>query len=809
MTRWPFAEFVLDLPARRLLRGAESVPLSPKAFQLLEILVRNAPQALTKAELQDRLWPGTFVVEKNLANLVGEIRRALGDDSARPRFIRTVPRFGYGFCESAGAWLEDGRPRTQSPTAAGERRHNLPEPVTSFVGRQQDIADLVGLLSTTRLLTLTGAGGCGKTRLALEVARRAVDGFPDGVWFADLAPLVEPALVAQAVAAAVGVRESPNRSVLETIAERLRTRHTLLILDNCEHLLTASAVLAGTLLRAVPRLSILATSRETLGIDGETAWRVPSLSLPGPDARVSSADLMQYEAVRLLVERAAAVEAGFAATQGNAAILADVCRRLDGIPLAIELAAARLSILSLEQLHSRLHDRFRLLARSQQTTLARHRTLEATIDWSYDLLSEPDQRLFCQLSVFGGGWTLEAAEQVCSGDGSDGPDVLDGMSRLADKSLVLVDDDASGARRYRYLESVKEYARTRLLQSGESDKVFARHFEYFVGLARRVAPELTQAEQLRWLRMLESEHGNFRGAMEWSLASGRPQHGHLELAALLHLFWIKRGYFAEGQHWLERALASSTTPPPGCRARALVALGSIVFFQGDFGRARVLLTEGAELARATGDFTSLAFALGIGALAALEQGDFTSGARLADEASPAAQAADAPWLETISMSFRAYEALHRGDIERAENLELDALARLRERGELWGMGIALFDLALLRVIQHRHSEARTLCAEAIALGQQLGDPCLIAWSFGVLAGADAAEGRPARAATLRGAMEGLLDSIGSSVQPSYNSLIGDRYFEAVREALGIEVYEHAVMQGRAMSLSQALQYSME
>ena len=807
--RWSFGEFILDPGTRQLLRGTEPVALSPKAFQLLELLVRCGPKAVSKTDLQDGLWPGTFVVEKNLANLVGEIRRAIGDDAARPRFIRTVARFGYAFCEARGVGPEDAPPRRRTPPATvGELRHNLPEPVTSFIGREREIAELVRALSSTRLLTLTGAGGCGKTRLALEVARELLDEFPDGVWFVDLAPVVEPALVVQTVAATIEVRQAPNRSLLESVAERLRARHTLLILDNCEHLITASATVSETLLRAVPRLTILATSRETLGIGGETTWRVPSLSLPDPQTRPSPTDLLQYEAVRLLVERAAAIGAGLTATPANAAVLTDVCRRLDGIPLAIELAAARLNVLSLEQLHARLHDRFRLLARAQQTTLARHRTLEATIDWSCDLLPESERRLLTHLSVFAGGWTLEAAEQVCARDGLDRMHVLDGLSRLVDKSLVQVEEDVPGAHRYRYLESVKEYACGRLQQSLESEALLRQHFEYFLGLVRRVEPELTRADQLRWLRLLQSEHDNLRAALEWGLTSN-PAGGTLELATRLHYFWLKRGYFAEGQHWLERALASSAAPPTVWRARALVALGAIVFFQGDFARARSVLAEGAELARATGMWRDVAFALGIQALAAFELGDFADGARLADEVAPAARAADAPWLETISMSFRAYEALRQGDIDRAEALQQDVLARLRERGELWAIGIALFDLALLRVVQERHSEARALCAEAIALGQQFGDLRSIAWSFGVLAGADAAEGRPARAATLRGAMEGLLDSIGSSVQPSYNAWIGDRYFGAVRDALGMDVYEDALTHGRAMSLSQAIEYSLQ
>ena len=718
---------------------------------------------------------------------------------ARRGFILDVPLVTT---DRAG---EGGRTPAHRVSSA-PRTHNLPASLTSFIGRRQEIAELARLLPSTRLLTLTGAGGCGKTRLALEVARETLDAFPDGVWIADLAPLGEPSLVVQAVASVLDVRQAPGRSLVESLAEQLRHRRTLLLLDNCEHVIANAAGLAEMLLRAAADLTILATSREALGISGETTWRVPSLTVPDPQPFTTADDLLEYEAVCLLAERAAAVGAAFSITHDNAAIVTDVCRRLDGIPLAIELAAARLKVLSIEQINERLDDRFRLLTRTDRTPVGRQRTLEATVDWSYELLSDTERHLLRRLSVFAGGWTLEGAEDVGGGDDIDRAGVLDLMTRLVDKSLVMVDDDRQGRRRYRFLETVRHYARERLQQSAEARSVRARHYEFFLGLVRCAEPELTRAEQLLWLDRLQFEHDNLRAALEWSLTSAVP--GSLELAGALHWFWLKRAYLAEGQQCLERALAKDADAAPARRAQALMALGSIVFFQGDFERAGGLFEESALLASAAAEPSIVAIARGLQTMAAMERGDRAAAARCAAESSAAAMMAGQPWLEAFSLTYRAYEALYAGDVDQAGDLHERGLALCRARGELWGLGVVLFDLSLLRVVQRRYDEARALCREGITLGRQFGDRRAIAWCLGVLAGADAAEGYPLRAARLRGAMQGLSDSVGSPVQPSYNAWIGDRLFPAVEQELGTDAYHQALAAGRAMSLSQAIGYAM-
>jgi predicted ATPase/DNA-binding winged helix-turn-helix (wHTH) protein len=800
MPRWTFGDFLLDLDSRQLVRAGTPAALSPKALQLLGILVECNPKALSKADLQDRLWPSTFVVEKNLTNLVSELRDVLGDDPANPRFIRTVHRFGYAFREATA--VKDGEPDTFA-------HHNLPAPLTNFIGRDREIEELLRLLPPARLLTLTGAGGCGKTRLALEVAARALDRFPDGVWVVDLATLVDPSRLTQAVASVLDVREGPNRPLLDALLDCVRSRRLLLVLDNCEHLIAACAQLTDELLRTAEGVSILATSREGLGITGEAVWRVPSLSLPDVSVEVSVDAVFRHDAVRLFAERASAVDHAFAITSANAGLVSDVCIRLDGIPLAIELAAARVKVLSIKQIHARLNDRFRLLTGGSRTAVARQRTLEAAVDWSYRLLSNSERQLLRRLSVFAGGWTMEAAEDVTPDSPSERDDVLESLSRLVDKSLVNVESDSSGSRRYHFLETVRQYARERLVESGEAERLRDRHLAFFHELVRRAEPELTRKEQIAWMNRLQREHDNLRLAIEWGLeAPGRGEQG-TEIAVGLSWFWLKRGYFHEGQEWLERNLSAGHPTPPALRAKTLMNLGMMTFFQGDFVRTQALAEESAALGRTAGDLSMVAVSLGVSALSALERGDTEACARFAIEGQAAARLSATPWILGMSVSCLAYLAMNEGDFDRASALHEEVIDLSRQQGEKWAMGITLSDLALLRVIQDRHEEARALCAEGIAINQELGDRRGIAWCLGILSAAEAAEGRYQRAALLRGAMEGLLESVGAPIQVTYNHFIGDRSLEAIRSSLGDREFQSALAEGRALSLSRALQFGLD
>jgi non-specific serine/threonine protein kinase len=400
--------------------------------------------------------------------------------------------------------------------------NNLPLELSSFVGRERELAEVERSLENTRLLTLTGSGGCGKTRLALAVAAELVGGLEDGVWLVELAPLADPSLVPQAVASTLGVREQPGRLLTETLSDYLRSKKMLLVLDNCEHLIEACATLVEALLRSCPELCVLATSREALGITGEVAWPVPSLSLPDVRRLPNIESLPQYESARLFVERAVAVKPAFALTEQNAASVAQICYRLDGIPLALELAAARTKVLSVEQIADRLDDCFGLLADGGRTALPRQRTLHATMDWSHELLSEEERALFRRLSVFAGGFTLEAAESVCAGEELERNEVLQLLSHLVDKSLVTA-REVSGEARHHLLETVRQYGWEKLSESGETGLVRERHAEYYLALAEEAEPELKAERQVAWLERFERDHDNLRAAMAWLLGRGESE----------------------------------------------------------------------------------------------------------------------------------------------------------------------------------------------------------------------------------------------------------------------------------------------
>jgi len=446
------------------------------------------------------------------------LSRALGTEpAASSRALREEITAGR-FPPTEGQFLTSS---SEGPPDAG--KHNLPAPRSSFVGRETELRNVKRDLAMTRLLTLTGVGGCGKTRLALEMARELVGAYPDGVWLVELAALSEGALVAQALASVLGMQEQPDRSLTDALVDFLRTKRALLVLDNCEHLVDAVARLADVLLDSCHHLRVLATSRESLNVEGELSWLVPSLSAPSLLQSPKVEELAGYESVRLFVERARHRNPAFSLTPENSHAVARICGRLDGIPLAIELAAARVG-LSVEQIATRLDDSLRLLSAGSRTASPRQRTLRGTLDWSYELLSMPEQSLFCRLSVFAGGWTLQAAEVVGAGDTQHG-DVVDLLSRLVDKSLVVAETTGIGGARYRMLEPIRQYAQEKLEESGEAEEVRSQHASFFLALAEEAEPGLRGPEDAEWLERLEAEHDNMRAALSWALERGQTELG--------------------------------------------------------------------------------------------------------------------------------------------------------------------------------------------------------------------------------------------------------------------------------------------
>jgi non-specific serine/threonine protein kinase len=595
--------------------------------------------------------------------------------------------------------------------------------------------------------------------------------------------------VTQTIASAIGIREAPQRSIRELLLDNLRRRQLLLVLDNCEHLIDACAELAEEMLRAAPALRMIATSREPLRVPGETVWRVASLS--------------DVEATRLFVERATAIDATFRATEETAATIARICRRLDGIPLAIELAAARINALSVDQIDERLQDRFRLLTGGARTALARQRTLEATVQWSYQLLSEQERVLLSRLSVFPAGWTLEAAEQVCGGDGIDEGDMLDLLSRLVNKSLVTLESQAGADRRYRLLETVRQYARERLVEMGSADRLRAKHFEFFFNEFRGAQTALQGHEQVRGLKRLRLEQDSVRAALEWAIAPGTADKA-LELTGALFWYWTKNGAFAEGRQWLERALALNPDVRGSVRARALIGLGHMFYFQGHMAEVADLSAEALPLARAEGDTWATVFALFPQALAAFEQGNHDSAATFAAAACEAARANEE--LEAGPLLVLGNLAMLSGDVDRAQQLFDRSNDLNRRAGEIWGLGIGLLIAAGLRIMRQDFESARAHALEALSFNQELEDPRGIAWTIETLAGLLAVRGDHGAAVRLWAASDRLLENAGLP-PPPFIRWLRDRHEESVKTSLGPEQLQTALAEGRALSSEEAIAFA--
>jgi non-specific serine/threonine protein kinase len=604
-------------------------------------------------------------------------------------------------------------------------RSNLPVQLTSFIGREREQAEIVSLLGRAPLVTLTGAGGCGKSRLGLAVANKLLGESPDGVWLVELAALADPALVPQTVAKVLGLREQPGKPPMELLLSHLYRRCVLLVLDNCEHLAGACAELATALLRSCDQLRVLATSREVLEAAGEVLYQVPSLSVPDLEHLSPSDRLTQYEAVQLFLERAQARRADFALSDRNATAVAEVCTRLDGMPLAIELAAARIGVLPAEAIAARLDDRFRLLTGGPRTALPRHQTLRATLDWSHDLLSLPEQVLLRRLAVFAGGWTLEAAEAVCSAEAVTKEAMLDLLSALVNKSLVQA-EDVDGGHRYRLLETVRQYGWERLAADSEVAAARDRHMAWCLALAETAAPHLTGPEQGTWLGRLEAEHDNLRSALGWSIREDGDRRLGLRLAGALWRFWDMRGHYSEGRDWLEAALAAGDQGSTPARALALHGAGSLAWVQGDYGRAVALHEEALALNRTLGDKRGTATSLnGLGSVARVKS-QFGQAAALYEEAGALWRSLGDKRGIAGSLGNLGYVAYQQGDHGRAATMYEEALALFRELGESRQIAVLVHNLGLVAYAQAEHGRAALLYEEALVLQRELGDRWFIA-----------------------------------------------------------------------------------
>ena len=790
-TVFRFGSFELQPNQRRLLADGRPVVLGDRAFDVLLTLVERAGQLVPKDELLGLVWPGLVVEENNLQVQVSTLRKILGAAA-----IATTAGRGYRFTLALAA---DG----ESPSPPVAQRHNLPPQLTSFIGHEDELEEHAALLEQTRLLTLTGIGGCGKTRLAIKLAERVLRSFPDGVWYVDMAPLLDAERVPLTVATTLGIREEKDRPIVDTLCGRLAAQRSLLVLDNCEHLVAACAALLQRLISAAPGVRVLAASREGLSVPGERAVTVRSLSFPPPGSKHDLRALEACEAVRLFVERAQLSVPRFSLADDTADAVAEICRRLDGIPLAIELAAARVKILSVQEIRARLDDRFRLLTGGSRTALARQQTLLATIQWSYDHLAPDQRQLLRRLSVFVGGWTLSGAVRV-AGEPLDEYAVLDLLARLVDQSLVTTRRAEGETTRYSMLETVRQYAHDRLNEASEGEATRNRHLEFYVALAEEAEPELVGPEQGAWLARLDQERENLLAAHSWcDHAEGGADLG-LRLVFSLSPYLVHRGVIALGHRVAVEALTR-----PGAqgrnlaRCRALWAAGEVTYFMGRYGEAKDYVEMSLTISREIRDEGRAAEALRLLGYAYLAlRNRIMARGHLQEALALSRQLVD---KRQISRALNGLAELHRaeGELEKAEPLYEEALALSREQEDRSGIACHLANLASTSISLGSGDRARGMVREGLAIAEEIGSE---RWGVAHL---DCSTGLAAFfsewecAARLHGATEAQIEQIGRQREPADAAFLAP-LIRRTREALGAAAFAAAESAGGLLSYDEAI-----
>ena len=729
------------------------------------------------------------------------------EPSEQTRALYEKLKTGMGILESGTVASKEAN-RLESP------KTNLPTPYTSFIGRKKEVEEIMHTVGNNRLVTLTGPGGVGKTRLAIQSSNQMLNNFKNGVWWVELAPLKDDALIPQAVAYALGVIESPAQPLMESLKTFLRERQLLLVLDNCEHLIDACIQLTHDLLTQCANMKILATSREALDIMGEFEYPVQPLSIPAPEHQSLVDLLLEYEGIRLFAERANA-KSGFKLSDQNAATVLQICRRLDGIPLAIELAAARTRTLTIDQIAERLNDLFSLFTQGNRTALPRHQTLRALIDWSFDLLSGRERILFRRLAVFAGGWTLEAAQVVCSGDGIEPSRVFNLLSFLVDKSLVIMQEQGRKTR-YKVLETIRQYAHEKFTEAGEAKKIAKRHLRFFVNFAEEADSNLNGSEQVTWLDRLESEHDNFRTALSWAL-----EENQIDLAARLgtslYWFWLLHDHLSEGRQWLEQTIeltrhnTQKETKSPNdiaLFAHILNHAGIFANFQGDYNLGYSRAEEGLTLSRKTGNkmlISQALFALGI---SSMHKEDFERAETFLEESLILTRELGDKSEITRSLTLLGSLALNQQDFVKAQSYYEEGLTIAYEIDDKTGISLFTGNLGLVALNELDYSTARERFIETLLLDREVGNKRFVVMDLVGLAGSACGIEHFEIATRLSGAVEKLREDIGFALDKEEQTL-HERTLSVLRVKFDKTRFNQLWQEGQTMSMEQAIEYALK